>query len=120
MIDPCPEPRATRSPQLAERRRLIRYALHPPLPCLVLSPGGQLVCMAVAQDLSARGLRLFVRRPFAPGTALTIELGNRTGTLRFPLPAKVDHACEEGGRSHWLGVGVAGLLTAAERPGRVT
>lgn len=114
MIGPCPDEETPPQPQLAERRKLIRFPLQPPLSCLVLSPAGQLVCMAVAQDLSAGGVRLFVRRPFEPGAAFTLELDSRAGTLRLPVPARVAHACDEGGRGFWLGVELAGRLTEEE------
>jgi len=114
MIEPCAPGAISPPPQLSERRRLIRFPLQPPLPCLVLSPEGKLLCMAVAEDLSAGGLRLFVRRRFELNAIVVLELDSRTGALRLPVPAKVSHACMEDGRGYWVGVELAGRLQGEE------
>jgi hypothetical protein len=89
---------------LLERRAFVRYGADLEVPC---QPSGSMRnagWLAKVANISAGGIALLLHHRFEPGSPLTIEVQNRTGTFRRTVVGKVVHAnavCVRG-EHYWL------------------
>jgi hypothetical protein len=92
-----------------DRRAAIRYPCE--LDASYRLPSEDLHWPAQVQDISAVGLGLLVRRSFAVGDALAVELYSNDGSLSYSLLARVEWIAPLIGGVWWLGCAFARPLS---------
>jgi hypothetical protein len=97
-----------------ERREALRLTISPETSCHLIAGVGETLWPARVLELSTRGIRLQLRRRFAPGASVILELANGARVFACALIMRVVHVTEQDDGAYVLGGAFARKLTHHE------
>jgi hypothetical protein len=97
-----------------DRREALRFAIHRETAGHLIAAVGETFWPARVIDLSARGIRLLLRRRFEPGKLVLVELANGRRVFSCALVIRVVHVTPEPDGAYLLGGEFSRKLSQAE------
>src|SRR5437588_3392199 len=86
-----------------DRREALRFAIHRETAGHLVAAVGETFWPARVLDLSARGVRLLLRRRFEPGNLVLVELANGRCVFSCALVVRVVHVAPQPDGAYLLG-----------------